>query len=352
MDAFKNAEIQRMEKGGNDTWKGFYDEHTIVISEGRTFEDSTIKERYDSEVGEEYKDRLTAKIEGVEYVPGEKKKTVVPPPVTVTETTSSRSSTPLQGGRASPAGMGATQKERNEAYFAKMGNENASRPEGIAPSAGGKYGGFGGGMPVSASRSTQGSSAVPGLNDFQNDPVGALSKGFGWFTSAVGKSAKTVNDTYIAPTAKQVRSPLLYMIVMTSGTNVEQLAESDFAAQARIHAAQLGQNLQVGARDAADRFNRFVEGEGGPGAGGAQRRVQPERQDFWDDFSAVGEQAVRQKRQSGAIGTAAMRNTPTSTNTAAGARVGATAPAATGIGGNTTMSSGSAKEKEDWGEDW
>ncbi|KAF4953170.1 hypothetical protein F66182_18431 [Fusarium sp. NRRL 66182] len=142
MDAFKNAEIQRMEKGGNETWKHFYDEHTIVISEGRTFDDSTIKERYDSEVGEEYKDRLTAKIEGVEYVPGEKKKRVVSPPVTVTETISSRSSTPLQGGRASPAGTtgAAIQKERNEAYFAKMGNENASRPDGIAPSAGGKYG--------------------------------------------------------------------------------------------------------------------------------------------------------------------------------------------------------------------
>lgn len=221
MDAFKNAEIQRMEKGGNDTWKHFYDEHTIVISEGRTFEDSTIKERYDSEVGEEYKDRLTAKIEGVEYVPGEKKQRVVSPPVTVTETVSSRSNTPLQGGRASPAGMAPTQKERNETYFAKMGTENASRPEGIAPSAGGKYGGFGGGVPVSATRSTQGGSVVPGLNDFQNDPVAALSKGFGWFTSAVGKSAKTVNDTYIAPTAKQVRSSSALRLLWIMSTNGE-----------------------------------------------------------------------------------------------------------------------------------
>ena len=213
MDAFKNAEIQRMEKGGNDTWKNFYDEHTIVISEGRTFEDSTIKERYDSEVGEEYKDRLTAKIEGVEYVPGEKKtKRAISPPVTVTESISSRSSTPLQGGRAGPPAMGTTQKERNEAYFAKMGSENASRPDGVAPSAGGKYGGFGGGVPVSSSRPAQGGGVVPGLSYFQSDPVAALSKGFGWFTSAVGKSAKTVNEAYIAPTAKQVRFPLSCML--------------------------------------------------------------------------------------------------------------------------------------------
>lgn len=46
-----------------------------------------------------------------------------------------------------------------------------------------------------------------------------------------------------------------------------------------------------------------------------------------------------------------MRNTPTATSTVAGTRVGATAPAATGIGANTTTS-GTMKEKEDWGEDW
>jgi ADP-ribosylation factor GTPase-activating protein 1 len=216
MDAFKNAEIQRMEKGGNETWKSFYDEHTIVISEGRTFDDSTIKERYDSEVGEEYKDRLTAKIEGTEYVPGERKKKQ-PSPVAAASDNPSRSSTPLQGGRASPA-LGATRKERNEAYFAKMGNDNASRREDVAPSQGGKYGGFGGG--VATSKAPRPDSTVPGLNDFQSDPVAALSKGFGWFTSAVGKGAKSVNDTYIQPTAKTVRSSLLSLTSVTCTTNI------------------------------------------------------------------------------------------------------------------------------------
>lgn len=219
MDAFKNAEIQRMEKGGNDTWKRFYDEHPIVISEGRTFDESTIKERYDSEVGEEYKDRLTAKIEGVEYVPGEKGQkikrqqsttTTSASSVTIETNISSRSSTPLQGARSLTPSMGssggsAKQKERNEAYFARLGNDNASRPEDVAPSQGGRYAGFGGGVPTTSSRSARQESAVPGLNDFQADPVAALTKGFGWFTSAVGKSAKTVNDTFIQPTAKQVR---------------------------------------------------------------------------------------------------------------------------------------------------
>lgn len=215
MDAFKNAEIQRMEKGGNDTWKTFYDEHAIVISEGRTFEDSTIKERYDSEVGEEYKDRLTAKIEGTEYVPGERKKKKPSPSSAAGIENTPRSNTPLQGGRASPAGGGVmNQKERNEAYFARMGNENASRPDDLAPSQGGKYSGFGGGVPAPA-RPAQSQSAVPGFNDFQNDPVAAFSKGFGWFASTVGKSAKSVNDTYIQPTAKSVCFFPLYTVSLT-----------------------------------------------------------------------------------------------------------------------------------------
>jgi ADP-ribosylation factor GTPase-activating protein 1 len=34
--------------------------------------------------------------------------------------------------------------------------------------------------------------------------VAALSKGFGWFTSTVTKTAKNVNEGFIQPTAKQV----------------------------------------------------------------------------------------------------------------------------------------------------
>lgn len=199
MDAFKNAEILRMEKGGNEPWKEFFDAHPVTLSEGRTFEDSTIKERYEGEVGEEWKERLTCKIEGTEYVPGQKKK---PEP-----TTNSRSTTPLSSGgprmtSSSTLERSASKKERNEAYFAKLGSDNATRSASLPPSQGGKYTGFGGGLPVT---SQQDEGKIPGIDDFQKDPVAALTKGFGWFTSTVGKGAKTVNDAYLQPTAKSVR---------------------------------------------------------------------------------------------------------------------------------------------------
>lgn len=216
-----------MELGGNEPWKAFYDAHEVTMSEGRTFEDSTIKERYEGDAGEEWKERLSCKVEGKEYVPGQEKKN---------NNTGTRSSTPMSvgtggvgpGRTASPAATSgvsrtsslrsgaAGKKEQNEAYFAKLGSDNASRSDNLPPSQGGKFTGFGGGLPPSSSSGDRRSSPFGGfsgfgggnaaLDDFQKDPVASISKGFGWFASAVGKGAKTVNDSYFQPTAKQVSS--------------------------------------------------------------------------------------------------------------------------------------------------
>ncbi|KAL3474564.1 zinc finger protein gcs1 [Aspergillus californicus] len=336
MDAFKNAETQRMELGGNDPWKEFFDSHAITQSEGRTFEDSTIKERYEGEVGEEYKERLSAKAEGREYVPGQRPK---PAKKSAADVGSSRSSTPLshsnsgagRGSSSSPAlqdgsgGLDGSRKARNEAYFAKMGNENSSRSEAVRPSEGGKFTGFGGGMPVSSSPKPQGG---PAFDDFQKDPMAALTKGFGWFTTAVGKSAKTVNDSYIQPTAKQ-------------------LAASDFAAQARQHATHLGQNIQVGARGAADSFSRFVEGTDDPNGSRRGGRVEPERKDFWDDFNSLAEEESHRRTvsKSGALGTAAMKPTATGSS-AAGSGAGST-PA-----GTPAPASKKSQDEGAWDDNW
>ncbi|KAK1145732.1 Zn finger-containing GTPase- Activating Protein for ARF [Aspergillus melleus] len=347
MDAFKNSETQRMEHGGNDTWKTFFDDHPVTQSEGRTFEDSTIKERYEGEVGEEYKERLAAKVEGREYDPALVQRNNINNKKA--EQPSSRSSTPLAGGstgRGSPADgerlgrTGSTKKERNEAYFAKLGSENATRSSTLPPSQGGKFTGFGGGLPVEDSPSRGGGGGarggagrgVPGFDDFQKDPMAALTKGFGWFTTAVGKGAKTMNDSYIQPTAKS-------------------LAESDFAAQARVHASTFGQNLQTGARGAADQFNRFVEG---PEESRRRGREEPERKDFWDDFSSLGneENHRRTASRSSAIGTSAMK--PSTTSSPAGAPATATTTAGAGAGGSSTKTAPAGRKSQDegWDENW
>ncbi|KAJ5134678.1 Arf GTPase activating protein [Penicillium atrosanguineum] len=359
MDAFKHAEIQRMELGGNEPWKAFYDAHTMTISEGRTFEDSTIKERYEGDAGEEWKERLSCKVEGRDYVPGQEKK----------NNTASRSTTPLSLGagattgtrtgspaassiRSQDSARGPTKKEQNEQYFSKLGSENAGRSNALPPSQGGKFTGFGGGMPAPAAGDRK-SSPLGGLggfggfggnqpfDEFQKDPMGTLTKGLGWFASTVGKSAKQVNDSYLQPTAKQ-------------------LAESDFAAQARVQAASWGQNLQTGVRGAADQFNRFVEGEDGRPT---RSRVDPDHSDFWDDFSSLGDERQanangngngnrhqRSGSRSDVIGTAAMRKGPASTPLA-NSTIPVEANATSGKEGTETGAV-MAKGKDDWDDNW
>jgi ADP-ribosylation factor GTPase-activating protein 1 len=209
MDAFKQGEIERMRLGGNDSWRKFFEEHEDTKMRGLSWDDTTIADRYSGEVGEEWKERLSAKVEGREYVPGERRSTPQPgssaaaKPPTSGSRQISRSGTPLSGTKRteSPHQPG-TKAKVDDKYFARLGEENASRPDSLPPSQGGKYGGFGNtAMPTNTGGSGVG---IPDLGELQKDPVAALTKGFGWFASTVTKTAKGINEEFIQPTAKQV----------------------------------------------------------------------------------------------------------------------------------------------------
>lgn len=186
-----------MSLGGNKPWKLFFDAHESNKLQGRTFDECTIQERYDSEAGEEWKERLTAKVEGKEYVPGTTSSGMAARAKPSTSTSTSRSQTPLG---AAPGGN-PSQKVQNEAYFARMGAENAHRPDSLPPSQGGKYAGFGSDPTPSTSSA---SASIPGVDDFQKDPVAALTKGFGWLSSTVTKQAKTGYDGWLKPNMQKV----------------------------------------------------------------------------------------------------------------------------------------------------
>jgi ADP-ribosylation factor GTPase-activating protein 1 len=217
MDSFKVSEVRRMEEGGNQAWRDFWDNHPEGGGAGnKGVWTAVVPERYDGPVGEEYKERLACKVEGREFVPLPKKERK---PAAASKSSTSGTSTPLAGagGRASPApartaspALGGSRKDRNEAYFAKMGAENASRPDDLPPNQGGKYAGFGSGFVPEGSGRGVGGQGIPGVDEFQKDPMAAISKGFGWFTSAVGKSAKSVNDGFIQPNMQKVSSSSLF----------------------------------------------------------------------------------------------------------------------------------------------
>jgi ADP-ribosylation factor GTPase-activating protein 1 len=266
-----------------------------------SWDDATIAERYSGEVGDEWKDRLSAKVEGKEYVPSEK-----PAPTSVNfsstsaSATVSRSGTPLSS-RArtdSPSRLGPGGRAKvDDRYFAGLGAANASRPSDLPPSQGGKYAGFGS-TPIEPVRDDP---KLPGFDDLQKDPVAALTKGFGWFTTAVGKTAKTVNDDYIQPTAQKVGPSSPPKALLRPPLTAPQISETDLAAQARVTAAQVARGAQTGARSAAENFNRFVEGSGAASSSVRSVPIDESKKDFWDSFAEAG------NARPSAIGTSAVK---------------------------------------------
>ncbi|RKF75685.1 ADP-ribosylation factor GTPase-activating protein GCS1 [Golovinomyces cichoracearum] len=289
MDAFKSVEIERMRLGGNRAWREFFEQAENHALSGKTWNDATIPERYSGEVGEEWKERLSAKVKGIEYIPDASRSSTISDPLP-------RSSTPTSVQK--PQTPGFKVKVDNN-YFASLGALNASRPSDLPPSQGGKYSGFGS-QPLQKS---QDESKLPKLEDLQKDPVAALTRGFGWFITTVGKTAKTVNDDYIQPSAKSV-------------------AGSEMASQARIAATHVACGAQTGAKNAATNIARFIEGSKSESMrknGGRYRRmtVGDSKNDHWDDLgdvsSSLNDNYKYQYRKSNlmtssSVGTSAIKN--------------------------------------------
>ncbi|KAI0998549.1 hypothetical protein K3495_g9647 [Podosphaera aphanis] len=249
MDAFKAAEIERMRLGGNKQWREFFEQAESNKLSGITWDDATISERYSGSVGEEWKERLTAKLEGREYIPGPKVTTLLSASDATSQPQTPRSRT------VSPANARAKVDDK---YFAGLGAVNASRSADLPPSQGGKYSGFGS-QPIETPHED---SKLPGIEDLQKDPVAALAKGFGWFTMTV-------------------------------------------AAHARIAATQVTKSAQYGAKSAAENFNRFVEGSNEKDTTSNRKSPLDEsKKEFWDRFAEVGD---RRNRSSSSVGTNAIK---------------------------------------------
>lgn len=202
MDAFKGTEMARMEMGGNDAWRAFWEAN----EKAKLWDEIGLQEKYGGAVGEEWKERLSCQVEGKEFAGMPQK--VEPLKKNVDRVESGDRLGRRTGSPAAAQGRMESRKDQNEAYFARMGSANASRSANLPPSQGGKYGGFGSEPSVHSDIEGTGRESngqgIPGVDEFQKDPVAALTKGFGWFTTTVGKGAKTVNEGWIQPAAQKV----------------------------------------------------------------------------------------------------------------------------------------------------
>lgn len=221
MDQFKPEEMKAMELGGNENARNFME------SEGL---DMTLEpaQKYDTDIAKDYKDKLAAEIRGEEWV--RQKRQPSQPKTTASTAASSTTSLNNTNGTSAPV----SQKARSEAYFSTLGKANESRPEGLHPSQGGKYTGFG----SSASPEPSGSGNM--LESFQSDPLGSLTKGWGLFTKTVTKSVGEVSESYIKP-------------------GMRNFAEADVGQNARKAMMQFGSKMQETGKYGLETFHRFTD---------------------------------------------------------------------------------------------
>jgi len=316
-----------MEKGGNNACKAFF-------AAAPQFDPTmSIAERYSTPFAEDYKEKLTAEIEGREWVPTPRKAPTPTAPKRVVATgigsDGSRSASPAAPQKP---GLGADQRAKNEEYFSRLGSANSNRPDHLPPSQGGKYGGFG---------STSSEPPGPANDNPLEDVTATITRGFWGLASTVTRAAKTANEQFIQPTAQKI-------------------VESDITKKAVGSAATLGQKVSETAQYGVESARRYVDNSGQPGyqpinqgraTGGWQGGPDADRRGFWDSFGVADDDDVDgdgrfydREPKSGALGTSAMKKS----NSSIGA--GSTAPSG-GSGTSGSVKKVGKKDDDGW-DDW
>ncbi|CAH1774977.1 unnamed protein product [Owenia fusiformis] len=200
MDKWKDTELEKMKKGGNRDFRVFLE------SQSDYSDSMTIQEKYNSKAAALYRDKVATEAEGKPWsISTSKARNHVP------HVASARLATQKSFGSNdihksnTYAGNDTTMEEafgmsrenisrQKDDFFSRRQAENASRPEGVAPSEGGKYVGFG-------------SSPAPQKqnNDLLEGTLSSLSSGWASFSVGASKFASVATEkaTKLAATTAQ-----------------------------------------------------------------------------------------------------------------------------------------------------
>lgn len=247
MDQFKPNEVKSMELGGNEKARIFFEENGIPSTLG-------IKAKYSSTVAEDYREKLAAEVMGETWVRRDRPVVIPkdedPHPAATKPSSASTSANPSRSG--TPSNL--PSKSQNEQYFGKLGRENETRPDGLPPSQGGKYSGFGSG-PVEKNPQQE--------QDIATEAISALSSGWGWFSKAVSSTVNSTTEQYIRP-------------------GMRQFAESDLGNNARSAVLQFGKKVHETSVYGAEQVSKFAQ----------DLRQEPEGGKYGKLFDDVGTEPV------------------------------------------------------------
>ena len=242
MDAWNQDQLKKMQNGGNGAMNDFFAKYGVA-------KQTDIRDKYNSPAAEFYRELIKARVEGREYTP--------PDPSTVKKTSRSlngQSMKSSQGrdawglndsGSDSASSRGEYRMEDLERsaagkddFFARKQRENSMRPEGIPPSQGGKYVGFG----------SQPAMAPKRQNNTQfEDVAGMVTKSFSDLSMFAKTKAGEMNDALqeagVAEKTKEYGA---------KGWSLLRTAYASAASTIEKTAAQQGYKLDLGSKKVSD----------------------------------------------------------------------------------------------------
>ncbi|KAF8238972.1 ArfGap-domain-containing protein [Tricholoma matsutake] len=338
MDTWQDEQVRRMQLGGNARFCEFVRSYT-PIEQGGYNDNLSPYDKYHCWAASQYRAKLDAELAGKTWTPS------APPP---SSTPNNRSSSPnpssglrksrastrsvvgssLRNDSASPSSLRGSprgtpptdHKTLNEAYFANLGKANESRPMDLPPSQGGRYQGFGNTPTPPTQHPSYGlsSSAAPSLADLQENPLGALGKGWSLFSSAVVGAGRVVSENVIQPGVERVSDPNFQASVKGYMTEAQKRAAAAGGAVNQWSKQQLGVDVggSVGGMVGTVK-DRFADpSRAGYGAvptesyGESSALYQDGSEDFFHEYDHNPEPAV-----SSVQATSVQSNKPTTTRT-------------------------------------
>ncbi|KAK0499763.1 ArfGap-domain-containing protein, partial [Armillaria luteobubalina] len=193
MDTWQDDQLKRMQLGGNARFREFMRAYRPV-EQGGYSDELGVHDTYHCWAATQYRQKV------FDYELMDKEWAPSPPPEPASpalrKSRRGASSSPAPSSTPPPA---LPQKEANEMYFNSLGQANASRPDHLPPSQGGRYQGFG--------STPQPSQSAPSTT--QDTPMAALSKGWSFLSAAVVGASKVVNESVIQPGMEKVSDPEL-----------------------------------------------------------------------------------------------------------------------------------------------
>ncbi|WVR07979.1 hypothetical protein IAU60_005022 [Kwoniella sp. DSM 27419] len=295
MDKWSDEQLKKMKLGGNEAFKSFMDSYG---PDGGYTKGMGMQEKYNSWAATQYREKLAA---ACADPPQPWSPSPAPPSQTSRPASAQATRKSRAGGAVSSSGLntsynsnpydsasgpGTDQKSQNEAFFERMGNANSSRPDHLPPSQGGRYQGFGstpepsnpyggGGGGGSHPSYNLSSHAAPTLDEFQRNPLGALSKGWGLFSSAVAVAGREINESVVKPGMERAQA-----YTQGEGSDEWKRYLSTAGAQAKTYSAWAQQRAgegwdvvndvakQKGGLDLNEQLGRLGLGKGTPGQSG------------------------------------------------------------------------------------